>query len=283
MKAAGLLLAVLLAGGMGPEIVRAQAYLDCHFAPGWEPSGAIRQYDAGNLYDYKDGAAEGYLIYGFARMSAIDCKSGGDTLTIDVSEMSDADAAYGLFTANRDPRLPIAKIGMGGQIQAQSGLFAKGKYYVEIAEVAANPEADHTGTIQAFATKIVQRLDGRETAPEALEWFPKENLASVRLIPESVLGLRLLKRGYVAKYTQGQAFVVLEVSAESAAEVLKKLRERFDGATPAEIGDEAFQAKAQYLDGICVFRKGRFLAGYANLPEAQQAASLAAKLAARIP
>ena len=264
-------------------MARAQAYLDCHFAPGWEPSGAIRQYDAGNLYDYKDGAAEGYLIYGFARMSAIDCKSGGDTLTIDVSEMSDADAAYGLFTANRDPRLPIAKIGMGGQIQAQSGLFAKGKYYVEIAEVAANPEADHTGTIQAFATKIVQRLDGRETAPEALEWFPKENLASVRLIPESVLGLRLLKRGYVAKYTQGQAFVVLEVSAESAAEVLKKLRERFDGATPAEIGDEAFQAKAQYLDGICVFRKGRFLAGYANLPEAQQAASLAAKLAARIP
>jgi hypothetical protein len=172
---------------------------------------------------------------------------------------------------------------MGGQIQAHSGLFAKGKYYVEIAEVAANPESDHSATMQAFAAGMQKRLEGRETVPEALEWFPKENLDSIRLVPESVLGLRLLKRGYVAKYTQGQAFVVLEATPESTAEVLKKLREHFDGATPAQIGDEAFQAKAPYLDGICIFRKGRYLAGYANLLEAQQAAALAAKLAARIP
>jgi hypothetical protein len=280
MKAAtGLLLAVLFAAGTA----RAEDALDCHLAPGWEASGPIRQYVADNLYEYKDGAADGYLIYGFARMRSIDCKSGGDTLTIDVSEMTDADAAYGLFTANRDPRLPIAKIGMGGQIQAQSALFAQGKYYVEIAEAAANPEADHSATMQALIAKMLERLEGRKSTPEALEWFPKENLASLRLIPESVLGLRLLKRGYVAKYTQGQAFVVLEATPESAAEVLKKLRERFEGATPAQVGDEGFQAKAPYLEGICVFRKGRYVAGYANLPEAKEAATLAAKLAARIP
>jgi hypothetical protein len=278
-KIAGLLLTVLLAVGMA----RAQVSIDCHLAPGWEAAGPVRQYSAENLYDYKDGAADGYLSYGFARMSTIDCKSGGDTLTIDLSEMNDADAAYGLFTANRDAKLPIAPIGMGGQIQPQSAIFAKGKYYVEIAEVAATPEADHSALMQAFAAGIAQRLPGRESAPEALQWFPNENLDSIRLIPESVLGLRLLKRGYVAKYKQGQAFVVLESAPESAAEVMKKLRERFDGSTPAQIGDEAFQAKAQYLDGICVFRKGRFLAGYANLPDAQQAATLAAKLAARIP
>ena len=84
-------------------------------------------------------------------MRSLDCKSGGDTLTIDISEMNDADAAYGLFTANRDPKLPIAPIGMGGQIQPQSASFAKGKYYVEIAEVAANQEADHTAVMQAFS------------------------------------------------------------------------------------------------------------------------------------
>jgi hypothetical protein len=279
MKAAGLLPAVLLAAGMA----QAQSALDCHFAPGWEATGPIRQYTAENLFDYKDGAADGYLSYGFARMSSIDCKSGGDTLTIDLSEMNDADAAYGLFAANRDPRLPIAKIGMGGQIQPQSASFAKGKYYVEIVEVASNAEADHTAVMQAFAAGVQQRLEGRETTPEALQWFPKENLDTVRLVPESVLGLKLLKRGYVAKYTVGQAFVVLETTPESAAEVMKKLREHFDGATPAQIGDEAFQAKAPYLNGICVFRKGRYLAGYANLPDAAQATALAAKLAARLP
>jgi hypothetical protein len=279
MRAAALLLTVLLAAGTA----RAQLTIDCHFAPGWEASGPARQFTADNLYDYKDGAADGYLSYGFARMSTIDCKSGSDTLTIDVSVMNDPDSAYGLFTSNRDPQLPIAKIGMGGQIQPQSAIFAKGKYYVEIVEVADNPEANHTAVMQAFVAAIEHHLDGRMTPPEALQWFPTDNLDTVKLIPESVLGLKLLKHGYVAKYKQGQAFIVLEATPESAAEVFKKLRERIDGDTPAQVGDEAFQAKAPYLDGICVFRKGRYLAGYANLPDAQQASALATKLAARIP
>ncbi len=279
MRTGCLLLALLCAAGA----VRAQAYLDCHFAPGWQQTGVIRQYTPDNLYDYKDGAAEGYLSFGFVHMQGIDCKSGADTLAIDVSEMDDADAAYGMFTANLDPRLPVAAIGMGGQIQAQSASFAKGKYYVEIAETAADPKADSSATMRTFAMRVVALLEGRETTPETLTWFPRPKLTSARLVPESVLGLRLLKRGYVAKYEQGQAFIVQEATAESAAAVLIKLRERFDGAASAKVADEAFQAQAQYLGGLCIFRKGRYLAGYANLPDAPQAAALAVQLAARIP
>ena len=279
MKAARWLLVLFFAG----VTAQAQDYLDCKLAPGWEQTGPKRQYVADNLYDYKDGGADGYLIFGFVGMQGIDCKSGGDTLTIDVSEMSDADSAYGIFATNIDPKLPMVKIGMGGQVQAKSASFAKGKYYVEIVETAAGPESDHSAVLRALAAKIEERLEGRSSPPEALEWFAKDNLDSARLVPESVLGLRQLKRGYVAKYKQGQAFIVVEASPESAAEVMKKLRERFDGAAAAKVGDEAFQAKTQYLGGICIFRKGRTLAGYANLPDPQQAASLAAQLAARIP
>jgi hypothetical protein len=277
--AARLLLLILVVAGMA----HAQDYLNCHFVPGWEQSGPKRQYAADNLYDYKDGAAEGYLIYGFARMQGIDCKSGENTLTIDVSEMGDADSAYGMFSANLDPSLPIAKIGMGGQIQRQSASFAKGKYYVEVVEIAANPDSNNATTLQAFVAGMLEHMEGRDTPPAALDWFAKEDITSTRMVPESVLGLRQLKRGYVAKYKQGQAFIVPETSPESAAEVLKALRARFDGAAATQIGDEAFQARTQYLDAICIFRKGRYLGGYANLSDPQLAASLAAKLAARIP
>jgi hypothetical protein len=273
------LVPILFAAGM----VRAQEYLSCQLAPGWTQSEAVHSYTAGNLYDYKDGGAEGYLIYGFAGMKSLTCKSGENTLTIDVSEMNDADAAYGIFATNRDPRLPIAKIGMGGQVQAQSASFAKGKYYVEIVVSAADSNTVHTAELQALVNKMARRMEGRETAPEALAWFPQENLTSSGLVPESVLGLKQLKRGYVAKYKQGQAFLVLEDSPESAAAVMKELRARFEDASPAQVGDEAFQAKEQYLDGICIFRKGRILGGYANLPTAQEAAAQAVKLAARIP
>jgi hypothetical protein len=279
MKAAGLLLTVLLAAGP----VGAQDYLNCHFVPGWEPSGAKRQYAADNLFEYKNGSAEGYLSFGFVRMQGITCASGGNTLDIDVSEMGDADSAYGMFAANLDTSQPIARIGMGGQVEKQSASFAKGKYYVELVEVAANPDSDDSVTMQAFAAKMLEHMEGRETPPEALGWFANEDLTSTRLVPESVLGLRELKRGYVAKYRQGQAFLVQEESPEAAAAVLKNLRGRFESATDVKVGDEGFQATAKYLDGICIFRKGKTIGGYANLPEPQEATAQAAKLAARIP
>jgi len=279
MKTAGLLLAFLLAA----ETAGAQDYLNCHFVPGWQPSGAKRQYAADNLYEYNDGGAEGYLSFGFVRMQGITCASGANTLDIDVSEMSDADSAYGMFAANLDSSMPIAKLGMGGQVEKQSACFAKGKYFVELVEVAANPDSDDTATMHAFATRMLEHLEGRETPPEVLEWFAKDDLASIRLVPESVLGLRQLKRGYVAKYPQGQAFIVQEESPEAAAAVLKSLRAGFEGVTAVKVGDEAFQATAKYLKGVCIFRKGKTIAGYANLAESRDAATRAERLAARIP
>ena len=64
---------------------------------------------------------------------------------------------------------------------------------------------------------------------------------------------------------------------------MSRLRARFGDTTPIKLADEAFQLKAPYLDGLCVFRKGRTIAGYANLPDAQTAATQAAVLAARVP
>jgi hypothetical protein len=279
MRTATLLLAILAATGMAS----AQDNLNCSFAPGWEQTGPKRQYTPDSLYEYKDGGAEGYLAFGFVAMQGVDCKSAGDAMSIDVSQMNDTDSAYGMFTANRDPNLPTVKVGIGGQVQMQSAIFAKGKYFVEVAQVAANPASDNHAMLQALVTKIADRLEGQTTIPETLAWFAEDNLVSAGMIPESVLGLKLLKRGYVAKYKQGQAFIVLEATPESATEVMKKLRARFDGATDAKIGDEAFQVKAQYLGGLCVFRKGRYLAGYANLPDPAAAAFSSAQLATRIP
>jgi len=265
------------------SVAHSQAYLDCHFVPGFEQSGPKRQYTPDNLYDSRDGAAEGYLIYGFVQMQGIDCKSGPTILSIDISDMTAVDSAYGMFSANRDPRQPIAKIGMGAQIMPQSLLFAKGKYFVEIIETDGSTDSNQAATLQAFAAKIEALLEGRSTPPEELAWFPSEGQESAKLIPESVLGLKILERGYVAKYAVGQAFIVIEQSPESAAEVMSKLRTRYEGSTPAKLADEAFEVKAPYLDGVCVFRKGNIIAGYTNLLDPQSAAEQAAKLMERIP
>jgi hypothetical protein len=286
MKTVALLMLVLLAvlsAGAQPYLTGAPPYLNCHLVPGWEQAGPARNYTADNLYEYKDGAAEGYLVFGF-----VDCKSGGTTITIDVSEMADADAAWGMFASNRDPQAPpltagLAKFVLTAQALAQSAMFAKGRYFVEIVQTDGNPSDKATADLWGFAGSIAASLEGRGTEPEAVKWFPAERLVGVKLVPESVLGVRVLKRGFVAKYDAGQAFVVAEDSPQAAAETMKKLRERFAGVTDAKLADDAFAGKVQYLEGICVFRKGRFVAGYANLPDAEEAARRAGTLVARIP
>lgn len=274
---------VLVALSLVAPFAAAQDYLNCGYAPGWQQNGPARQYTAANLFDYKDGAAEGYLSFGFVRMTGITCKSDENTIDIDISEMKDPDSAWGIFAANSDPKNPVAAIGMGGQVEHQAASFAKGTSYVEIVEVATDPDADSSAIMTAFAVGIERQIQGRDTPPETLKWFPDDDLVSVRLVPESVLGLRELRRGYVARYKQGQAFVIEQASPESAAATLESVREKFGNVIHAGVGDESFQAKTKYLGGLCIFRKGSVLAGYANLPEAADAASLAAKLALRLP
>ena len=277
IKRTGLLLIfllVLFSSAFAGEV------LDCRLVPGWGQSGPARSFDTETLYEYMNGNSEGYFIYGFIRMQGITCKRGEDTFIIDVSEMTDPDAAYGIFLANRDPNQPIAKIGMGGQILPRKATFAKDKYY---AEISASPDRDHSAALEAFFAEIEKRIEGRTTPPETLSWFPPEKLVSVRMVPQSVLGLRVLKRGYVAQYEEGKAFIVMEESPESAAAVLKKVQARFGQTTAAPIADEAFQVQDQYLGGLCLFRKGRFLAGYSNVAAAGVAVKLATALSTRLP
>jgi len=247
---------------------------------GWEQQGATRHYTPDNLFEYLNGSAEGYILYGLVEMQGVTCRSKGGSITIDVFEMNDPDSAYGVFTANLDPQMPVEKLGMGGQVLPRRALFSKGKCYVEL---TAGPTNGETTALRAFATETEKRITGRTTPPAALSWFPTAKLASVRLIPESVLGLRLLKRGFVAHYEQGQAFVVMEDSPGSAASVFSQLRQRFADSTPAHIADESFQTDDQYLGGLCVFRKGRYIGGFANTPDAKAATTQAASLAEHVP
>ncbi|MGO4880216.1 MAG: DUF6599 family protein [Bryobacteraceae bacterium] len=246
----------------------------CDLAPGWAQQGAARSYDASNLYEYMDGNSEGYLLYGFVAMHGITCVHGGDSILIDISEFQDADSAYGMFSANRDPQLPAEALGAGGQIVPRRAIFTKDRFYVEL---AANPEKDHTAALRTFCAALEKLLPGSSTVPAALAWFPAEGQKSARLIPESVLGLRPLKRGYVAEYDFGKAFVVEESSPEAAAAVMDKLRARFEQTSdPIAFTD-------RYLGRLCFMQRGRYIVGYANVAEGRDPEKLAATLATRLP
>ena len=277
MKCLLYLLAVPLLAAGGDEMPR------CDLVPGWTQHGPFRTYVADTLYDYMNGNSEGYLIYGFRKMNGVTCKAGDAQLVIDISEMPDGESAWGLFASNRDTRLPVEDIGMMGQIAPQRGIFAKGNRFVEIS--ASPSSADHSAAIRSQLQAIAAKLDGSTALPPALGWFPKEDLdaASIRVVPQSVLGLGMLKRGYLAKYGFGRGFIVQQPTAQSAVETMAKLKQRFGETQTASIGEESFTGVDRYLGRLVFFRKGSMIAGFANLKEGTDGLAHAKALALSMP
>ena len=268
----------LAAGGVAAAANQAPVPA-CNLVPGWSQAGTERSYESQNLFEYMDGNAEGYLTYGFVKMQGVTCKKGDVTFVVDLSDFGDADSAYGMFTSNVDGRQPTQKIGMNGQIVPRRAFFAKGQYFLEI---GANPEGDHTSALKEWTAALEKVLPGSTALPATLAWFPAEQRQSLRLVPESVLGIRILKRGYAAQYDYGKAFMVLEATPQSAGNVMEQLRKRFGETTPAGIADEAFQATDQYLGRLCVFRKGRYVGGYAISTDGMDPVALSRALAGKV-
>jgi hypothetical protein len=256
---------------------------DCSLAPGWEQKGPRRVYEGDNLFEYMDGNSEGYFIYGFVKMDGVSCTKGGDTILIDVSEMADPESAYGILSANRDPSAKLEAIGMGGQVVPRKAIAAKGKYYLEIASEA---DKDNSALLRELITVLAGRISGGTNPPPQIGWFPKEGVVppTPRLIPQSVMGIGALKRGYMAQYQdKSKAFVVQETSADAATAVLVKLHARFGDATDAKIADGGFTVTDKYLGKLAMARKGRYIVGYTNLPDGADAAGLTSALAAKLP
>ncbi len=248
----------------GPASLLAQKP-DCGLLSGWTQKGAARFHEPDNLFDYMNGNSEGYLIYHFVQLHGVTCQNSlGDTIVMDVYEMEDPDFAFGIFMSIRDARQPLTPMGTRAQITQRRGLLAKDKYYIEI---SANPAKDHSESLKGYLTALDKQIAGRTTPPEALGWFPQEKLVpdSVRMVPQSVLGIGLLKTGYAGQYEFGKGFLVIEQTPESATKVMEKLKARVESIQPVEAGEEAFTGTDKYLDGIYVFRRGRLLGGFAGI------------------
>lgn len=254
---------------------------DCSVVPGFAQDGKLREFDTETLYEYMNGNSEGYFLYGFTRMRGVSCKQGATTAVIDLSEFKSPELAYGMFTGNYDNRLPTEKIGAIGQVTPRKAIFVKGNLY---AEIAIEPEGEHTELLRKAMQAWDKKLSGSTDAPAALTWFPKEKLQPgfPRLVPQSVLGLRLLASGYLAQYANGKAFLVTEATPAAATALLAKLKERFPPTGAAQVGEEAFLAEDKYLGRICLFRVGNRIGGWTNAPAADDPAALARTLAAAI-
>ncbi|GAB4113858.1 MAG: hypothetical protein Kow001_15340 [Acidobacteriota bacterium] len=249
--------------GVGALVLLAgwAAAADLHCPPGWEQEGGMRSFSADTLFEYMNGNAEGYLIYGFREMAGVTCRRDEVRVHIDVSEMDGPESAWGLYASNRNPAVGEVALGAVGQVMEGRAFFARDRFFAELAAEPAMPAE----ALQELASFLDRQLTGGTGLPAALSWFPAEGIRreTLRMVPQSVLGISQLRRGFVAEYQSGaRAVIVMEESAAAAAKVMEALRQRWAGDwVPLDLGEEGIRAQDRYLGSVWLFRKGAVLAG----------------------
>lgn len=198
---------------------------------GWESSQAPRSFTAGNLWEFIDGAADGYITYGFQEVVSADYTQAGTgyQAVIDIYQMKDPLNAFGKYSEERNPEYQFLKVGNEGYSGGTSVNFWTGQYYVKITTF------EEKDAIKQEMIKLAQAVAGKVaspgTEPAEASFFPKENQLphSVVYIPKDVLAQSYLTNGFEAKYKAGgkeyKMILVCLESPSAAQDALARYRQ----------------------------------------------------------
>ncbi len=235
--------------------------------PGWAMT-QVRSFSAGNLWEFIDGAADGYLTYGFQEVASADFtqEGTGTQLVIDIYQMQDPLHAFGKYSEERNPDYQFLKVGNEGYLGGTSLNFWSGPFYVKI---TAFEEKD---TIKQEMSKLAAAVAAKVTSPASepveVSWFPKAGQLpySIIYIPKDVLAQSYFVNGFQARYKVGdKEYKMLLISLEnpSAAQEALQLYRQFLEKSGKDVkdlrapGDGGFSGKDSFYGNMTAVRTGK--------------------------
>jgi len=121
--------------------------------PGWSARGDAQRFSGDDLYVYIDGGAEIYNEYGFRQVLAQDFVDKNQKgVTLEIYEMTDPTAAFGIFSFKASGKGRLADIGADSEFEDYYLHFWKGPFLVTVTGFEANPECRDGVTAIARAT-----------------------------------------------------------------------------------------------------------------------------------
>jgi hypothetical protein len=238
--------------------------------PGWAMSQKPRSFKAANLWEFIDGAADGYLAYGFQEVASADYAQEGTgyQAVVDIYQMRDPLNAFGIYTQERNPESQFLKIGNEGYSGGTSVNFWIGSYYVKITVF------EEKDAIKQEMAKLASAIAGKVPDPGAepveASYFPKANQLphTILYIPKDVLAQSYLTNGFEAKYKAGDqeskmVLLALE-SATAAQDAMARYRQFLTkgGKEVKELkapGEGGFSGKDSFYGNMAAVRAGKNL------------------------
>jgi hypothetical protein len=262
------------------------------FAEDWVMKERIQIYTEKDLYKYINGEAELYYPYGFKALATaayVRADNPEVGIAADIYEMGSPIDAFGIYSRYRDPDEESVSIGSEGFVNDSQLLFAKDRYFVRLSP---------SGTVTmektiflACAQSIAKRIPDSAPLKELdILNFPGVIPRSKTYISQGVLGYAFFRKGLLADANLDgnviRVFVVLEKSAQSAAEAFEEYRAYLEkskaGFSVNKDGSYSMiVARDPLYKGLVLIHSGTFLIGAAKLADPERAIPMIKQIQSR--
>lgn len=141
---------------------------------GWKLASPIRTYDKKTIYDYIDGAGELYIAYDFIAVATAEYKDDGNSIIIDIYDMSAPKNAFGIYSLNRYQGANFVNIGNEGILTGPALDFWKGRYFCKVYSLDMSEK--YQSDVIKFATNLAEKIQEAGERPSVIEKLPQKGM-----------------------------------------------------------------------------------------------------------
>ena len=140
----------------------------------WRKNGPPAIFRKQRLFEYINGGAEIYFEYGFHQAVTQEYVNDDKSIIVEIYEMNDSDAAFGLYSTQRDYKLPALKIGSHGTQFENHAAFWQDRFVVVV--MASIPDTVSREVLNRLARQISLRIGKTDQPPKLVQHLPKSNM-----------------------------------------------------------------------------------------------------------
>lgn len=232
---------------------------------GWNRAVEEKVYDADNLWDLIDGAADLFLEYSFINLNfARYTDGGGVEVRAEIYKHKNKINAFGIYSQERDAAYKYLQIGGQGYIVQGAVNFFAGNYYIKLSTIQKGEKAQNA--LLTIAEEFNKKFGIDNDFPSELALLPSKAkiVYSEKYIPQNFLGYSFFKPVVTARYNAAAPFTLFVMEAGSAEDADKTLQELFNAVNKEnlmQLSAERFLIKDSQNGLIEAAKSGKYIFG----------------------
>jgi hypothetical protein len=236
--------------------------------PGWKIAQDDPVYNANNLWDVIDGAADLYLEYGFVDLHiARYINTDSIEVKAELYRHASNEDAFGMYSQERDTGYNFIPMGAEGYLQQGVLNFITGSYYIKLSSFQTGIKTNDA--LLAIGKKLTEHLKQYNTMPKLFQVFPEVRRLphTEQYVARNFLGYSFLNSAYVAAYKDSSGFKIFVIDAaaqEKANAILADYLKALPKDAVTRLGPGTYQFQDPHIGELGVQVMNQFVYGVLN-------------------